>query len=90
MGREKSPLVCDDGSTNETPASLGDYGRVIAEQGVEAIIDRFFGPDGWCYDERERLWIVPRTQDARKGLVYYCFNAQGECFVARLPAESLQ
>jgi hypothetical protein len=62
----------------------------IAQHGIEPVLDRMFGPGSWRYDERERLWIVPDTQDKGPGRAYYCVNADGDWFKARLDGEHTQ
>lgn len=62
----------------------------IAKHGIGPVLDRMFGPGSWRYDERERLWIVPDIHDSGPGRAYYCVNADGDWFKARLDAEHTQ
>ena len=62
----------------------------IAEHGIEAMLDKMFGPGSWRYDAREQLWIVPDAKDTGPGRAYYCVRANGDWFKARLVAEHTQ
>lgn len=62
----------------------------IATHGIEAFLDKTFGPGCWQYDAREHLWIVPDRQYTGPGRSYYCVRANGDWFKARLDGERVQ
>ena len=64
--------------------------RAFANGGMPRFLDALFGPGTWCYDERERLWIVPDTKYRGPGREYYCISIAGDWFKARMPGEGVQ
>ncbi len=64
--------------------------QCIKKGKLPKLLDKLFGKGQWSYDETEQLWIARDQFYVGEGKEYYCINANGDWFKARLPEGVLQ